>query len=243
MDDIILKELRRVVERAVRPVGATMARKRRMREELLAHLEAIFEEEAEKLGDDQAALEQAKQRFGDPGELTGQLQETVTRWERVGSVVEKFSYQPGQPVLHLAATSALWACLMAAAMLLAGVSVCALRDRPNDIGMFVHVSLVASATAATFMFLFLFLAERIGRVLYGQGTDRSLSRAALYCLASLAVFPAFAFVSYLAGSGDLAASLAHLRFACCFAPAAPLVFLLMARPLTEEIRYAEQWAE
>ena len=79
MNDVSLKELKIVVERAVRPVRATMARKRRMREELLAHLTAIFEEESAKLADERAALDQAKQRFGDPRELTGQLQETVSR--------------------------------------------------------------------------------------------------------------------------------------------------------------------
>ena len=46
MNDVILRELKIVVERAVRPVRATIARKRRMREELLAHLMAIFEEES-----------------------------------------------------------------------------------------------------------------------------------------------------------------------------------------------------
>ena len=48
MNDEILKELKIVVEQAVRPVRATMARKRQMREELLAHLTAIFEEEVGK---------------------------------------------------------------------------------------------------------------------------------------------------------------------------------------------------
>ena len=80
MNDVTLKDLKIVVERAVRPVRATLARKRRMREELLAHLVSIFEEEAENLGDDRAALLAAKKRFGDPKELTGQLQETVSRW-------------------------------------------------------------------------------------------------------------------------------------------------------------------
>ena len=82
MDDIILQELKRVVEQAVRPVRATMARKRRMREELLAHLVAIFEEETGKLGDEQAALDQTKRRFGDPRELTG----SFSRLFLVGSV-------------------------------------------------------------------------------------------------------------------------------------------------------------
>ena len=82
MDDLVLQELKRVVEEGVRPVRATMARKCRMREELLAHLAAIFEEEAGKLGDEQAALDQAKRRFGDPQELTEQLQQAVPRGDR-----------------------------------------------------------------------------------------------------------------------------------------------------------------
>ena len=102
MDDVILQELKRVVERAVRPVRATMARKRRMREELLAHLVAIFEEEAGKLGDEQAALEQAKQRFGDPRELTGQLQQAVPWLDRFRSILENMGCQPGESAWHLA---------------------------------------------------------------------------------------------------------------------------------------------
>jgi ATP-dependent Clp protease ATP-binding subunit ClpC len=242
MDDMTLKELKIVVERAVRSIRATMARKRRMREELLAHLTAIFEEEVETLGDDQAALAQAKRRFGDPRELTGELQEAMSRWNQVGCVLEKYSFRPGQPILRLAVASMLWMCLMAVGMLLAGVSISVLRGRFNDLGMFAHVSLVASVAGATFMFLFLFLSERIGRVLYGQEADRSLSKAVLYCSASLAVAPAFAFLSYLAGSFDLAASLAHFRLACCFAPVTPLICLLMARLTMEEMRYGEYWA-
>ncbi len=102
MDDIVLRELKRVVEQAVRPVRATMARKRRMREELLAHLAAIFEEEAEKLGNEQSALEQAKLRFGDPRELTGQLQQAVPGWDRCRSILENMGCQPGESAWYLA---------------------------------------------------------------------------------------------------------------------------------------------
>ena len=103
MNDVILRELKTVVERAVRPVRATMTRKRRMREELLAHLTAIFEEEAERLGNEQAALEQAKERFGDPGELTTQLQQAVPRLCRCRSILENMGYRPSEPAWHLAA--------------------------------------------------------------------------------------------------------------------------------------------
>ena len=117
MNDEIVKELKIVVEQAVRPVRATMARKRRMREELLAHLTAIFEEEAEALGDDQAALDQAKRRFGDPRELTGEIQESVSGLAKVGATVGKYNFQSAQLVLHLVLRMYCWR-LMAVAMLL-----------------------------------------------------------------------------------------------------------------------------
>lgn len=69
--------LKIMVERVVRPVPAGTARKRRMREELLAHVTAVFEEEAARLGDVQAALKRTEERFGNPDELTGQLLKSV----------------------------------------------------------------------------------------------------------------------------------------------------------------------
>jgi hypothetical protein len=77
MNESTLTQLKIIVERAVRPVRASTPRKRKMREELLAHLSGVFEEESARLGDDLAALERTAQRFGNPAELTSQLQETV----------------------------------------------------------------------------------------------------------------------------------------------------------------------
>lgn len=72
-----LTHLKIMVERVVRPVPASMARKRRVREELLDHVTAVFEEEMARLGDEQAALERTAQRFGNPDELTGQLLKSI----------------------------------------------------------------------------------------------------------------------------------------------------------------------
>lgn len=77
MKDSTLTHLKIIVEKAVRPVRASTARKLQMRDELLGHVAAVFEEEAAKLGDDQTALERTQQRFGNPDELTGQLQRSV----------------------------------------------------------------------------------------------------------------------------------------------------------------------
>ena len=70
MSEEILTKLMVLVERAVRPVRASAARRRQMREELLAHVTAVFTEEVEKSGDEGSALERTKQRFGNPAELS-----------------------------------------------------------------------------------------------------------------------------------------------------------------------------
>lgn len=102
MNDVILRELKGVVEDAIRPVRATMARKRRIREELLAHVVSVFQQECERGGDQRAALAETKQRFGDSKALSLQLQESVPRWDRCRSILEHMGYQPGESVWHLA---------------------------------------------------------------------------------------------------------------------------------------------
>jgi hypothetical protein len=74
--------LRKHVERAVRPVRAGRKRKLLMREELLAHLVALFVEERQRLGDDAEAsdaeaLLAAIARFGEPQALTAELNSAV----------------------------------------------------------------------------------------------------------------------------------------------------------------------
>ena len=77
MNESTLTRLKIIVERVVRPVRASTARKGKMREELLAHVVGVFEEEWAKLGDERAAVERTALRFGNPAEVTSQLQESV----------------------------------------------------------------------------------------------------------------------------------------------------------------------
>ncbi len=60
-----------------------MVRKRRMRDELLAHLSAIYDEELARHNDPLAAVAAAGERFGSPAELTAELQATVPYLERL----------------------------------------------------------------------------------------------------------------------------------------------------------------
>ena len=77
MNESTLTQLKIIVERAVRPVRASTSRKGKMREELLAHVVGVFEDEWAKLGDERATVERTALRFGNPDEVTCQLQESV----------------------------------------------------------------------------------------------------------------------------------------------------------------------
>lgn len=75
------------VERIVRPISANYRRKDEMREELLAHLTALYEEELSAESDEgiaeDKALARAVSRFGDPEKLRAELQRSVTPVERL----------------------------------------------------------------------------------------------------------------------------------------------------------------
>jgi hypothetical protein len=118
--------LRKQVERAVRPVLASEQRKLRMREELLAHLTAIFDEEQQRLGDETAALAKSRGRFGDPAQLTVELNRTVSAWQRLAAAVEhwerqvdkSFAKETEQPLSRFAMRS-----LLTLSVLMIGVAI------------------------------------------------------------------------------------------------------------------------
>jgi hypothetical protein len=83
LPEAVLLRLKIQVERAVRPVVASLTRRMRMREELLELITRIHGEESARHPDPQLALEAALARFGDPAELARELQAGVGRWERM----------------------------------------------------------------------------------------------------------------------------------------------------------------
>lgn len=106
MSESTLRQLKILVERAVRPVRASACCKSKMREELLAHVTAVFEEEVARLGDEPAAFDRTAQRFGNPAELTGQLQDSVPALDSINRCVERVadwvSVRPGESTLRRA---------------------------------------------------------------------------------------------------------------------------------------------
>lgn len=243
MNDVTLRELKIVVEQAVRPVRATTFRKRKMREELLAHLASIFEEEVERLDDEQAALEQAKRRFGDPRALVGELQGTVPRFDRFCSMYEKvWRFEPGESWLHFAGKQFLFfwipyvllSPLVALPILLCG--------KPADYGVACHALFVTCIATMALMLPIIILSYEMGRSLYGKKPERSLRRAVILGAMCLPSLPLFAFLTYGLLTWDFWASLQHAGFACYFAPLGPAVIVGMSRMQLEERRYEEEWA-
>ena len=99
MNESTLTQLKIIVERAVRPVRASTARKRKMREELLAHVVGVFEEEWAKSREERAAVERTALRFGNSTEVTRQLQESVPARDAVRRYWEG---RPGEPAWRTA---------------------------------------------------------------------------------------------------------------------------------------------
>ena len=224
MNNATLTELKVVVERVVWPVRATMARKSRMREELLAHLVAIFEEEEKHRGDEQAALEQTKQRFGGPGKLMGELQQTVTRRDRCRSILENMGYRPSESAWHLAARHFLVTLLIYLLWLPTLMLAFGKLRNPGPVEAQHLWALVLVGSVLLAALFNVILSVVLARLLNKIGPVLASTRRGRVLLAALCGFAAlFGFV--LPG-----------------VTGAAVLFILMARQATEECRYQKAWA-
>ncbi len=77
MNERVWTGLKAHVERTTLFLPLRPAQKAQVQEELLAHLVAVYEEELARLKDDEAALNGATSRFGDPEALGEEIRDTV----------------------------------------------------------------------------------------------------------------------------------------------------------------------
>ena len=182
MNESTLTQLKIIVERAVRPVRASTARKRKMREELLAHVVGVFEEEAARLGDEQAALARTRERFGQAAELTGQLQASVPRIEE-----NLAGYGSGESALRLAALLAALAGALSLVLLGIAILIQVLRGQGSEWLTVARVpSLLAPLWGAFFVFCGTLLTFVMRQALLGPA-GRSWLRAGLVAVAAEAI--------------------------------------------------------
>src|SRR5262245_19138182 len=170
-----MKELMVHVERAVRAVHASPARKRRMRQELLAHLTGLVEEEKARGGDERQALARALERFGDPAELSRDLQAAVPRLEH--RLSQLFFRGPGEGGLRYGARIA----ALGAATVFVGLNLfpligVAMGEKWSD----ARVGLAELGVLAAYVFLSVLLGHGVFRELADRPGAASLLRAAGY---------------------------------------------------------------
>lgn len=242
MTDSSLTQLKVLVERAVRPVRASTSRKRAMREELLGHVTAVHAEELAVHGEEAAALERTAARFGDPAQLTAQLQASLPLGERLEWFFEqRFGYRLGESALHRAGRHALWLGGLSVGGLVLGWFIRLARGRlvawPAEplLWSAIILALVCGGFALTL------LIEGLRRALYGPA-GRSWAKVIGFSFAGALYFPvALTAVSLLANGGSprLAADLllwtlpASLLFA--------VAFVVLACFTARDIRHAEEW--
>jgi hypothetical protein len=175
MNESTLTQLKILVERVVRPVRASMSRKGKMREELLAHVVGVFEEEWTKLGDERAAVERTALRFGNPAEVTRQLQESVPARDALRRYWEG---RPGEPAWRTAIRFA-WVsgtfALVVAIFVLAPCTVKLVGGLPREA---LILSLCAVLTIPAWLSILVFLTSFMVKALYGPA-GRSWLKVAL----------------------------------------------------------------
>ena len=87
MSDDAYLQLERRVAAIIDPLRARARRKSMIREELLAHLAAIYEDERDRARSPDDALTATLRRFGDSSQLTNDLQASVPALERFLSLI------------------------------------------------------------------------------------------------------------------------------------------------------------
>jgi hypothetical protein len=229
MNESTLTRLKILVERAVRPVRATSHRKHKMREELLAHVTAVFEEELARLGEEPLALERTAQRFGASAELTAQLQQSVPASDRWAHTLERLLVGTGEPTLRLAFRYATFSLVPCVFLLIAYF----VKDRMVEWPIALSWPLVA--------FVSVFLVRGMRDALFGAG-GRSWSKAVVVGIASCLLIPAFTFVVCLTMSGEWGSSLADVLTLLPVGLLTPVALVIPACAFAAKDRKQQEWA-
>jgi len=239
MNQEISTPLKIIVERVVRPVVALNNQKRQLREELLAHVTAVFEDEHERTGNVQSALEATRNRLGDPTLLSAELQREIPGRHRAAVALEILERDSNKSLLRMAAIHfGLAIAFLLVTFLLFGLPVAFFRGRLHEIGAILRVVGVMSITMGSITFAVCFGADRMGRAVAAKKWRQAFWFVGLATL----FLPFWSFATYWALTSDLAASLDHLKFACLFAPFVPVGLILVSRQLADEVRHREEWA-
>jgi hypothetical protein len=229
MNESTLTQLKTLVERAVRPVRASQSRKQRMREELLAHVTAVFDEEAAQSGDERLALKQTERRFGNPAELTLQLQESLSTSDRWARFQEDIFLGTGVSTLRLAFRDAALGLLPATFLLTSFY----FQGRMAE--------WILAMAWPVLAFVCVFLVAGMRDAMFGSG-GRSWRKAALVGVAAWSLIPSVVFASCLTFSGNWRSSVVGVLPILPLGLLAPVALVIATYTFTAAARKQQEWA-
>jgi hypothetical protein len=237
--------LKVIVERAVRPVRATFERKQRMREELLAHVTEVFDDEFAKIGDEPAAVMATKQRFGDAASIAGELQRAVGRWDQAASALERIVLaRHGDGVVRRAlrwATYVLTMLGLTCLFVILPIEFLLIGVASHQIGLLLVALAGLTFGSALAVFQFVLLGGLLRIAWYVQGR-RSPLRIAHVVFASILMPGATVFAEFLLLTGDRLWSVGFMGQVAIFIPFCLGIVFLVARKFDEERQSIEEWA-
>ncbi len=248
MIESTLTQLKIIVERAVRPVQACSACKRRLREELLGQVSSAFNDEA-RLGDERAALQRTEQRFANAAKLTKQLQESIPAKDRQHRFTEAMVYPLGSPLYCGARNVLVYLAFSLIVVLLPALLICyllnlfmGLNDWPRyDLVPFVVTVVLGHLVIGFVLFSLTFLAHWLRQALYGPA-GRSWLKAFLVGAVSWLLIPSVAFGCCYGFSGDVWASFADVLLIFPLYVSTPLLLVAFAHLTAAEDHYQQEWA-
>lgn len=244
-----------LVERAVRPIAAGTGRKLRMREELLAHLTGVYEEELARLGDGAAARAEAARRFGDPAELTRELKDSLTVRDRLSARVDGwFGWRSGEAAWRRGLRVAGLVALIVVPCLVGGSIVAEVR-RPHDpsvlsAGTLLRVWTAVLACSTAGVFVGAIAVVKIRDAIFGDTAARSPGRAVGYVALLALMAPVGGVAATLIGlAGEPGALTSAIPRGAgewlingLFAVAVPVVAVLYAHSTASAAARRAEWA-
>ena len=248
MNESTLLKLKVIVERAVRPVKASFLWKKKTREELLAHVTAVFEDELPRCGDETKALSQVEKRFGDPSDLARTLQESVSTKYRTGFYFEiLIGPRAGESLLMRAFRNGIMS-FVGETIALFAASLLTLPFRGNtlELGFSIFLPMLVSAYLGAIVFAATLLSNGLERALFGEN-GRSTLMACLLVIASCIVpvllhFGFLSVMTWFVTDDNRLIGLPTIWGILSAMLLSPCILVCMASYISSEKRHVQEWA-
>lgn len=217
------------VERVVRPIEAMDHHKDRMREELLAHLQASYEQERAKLNDDALAARKAIAGLGDPEQLRTEMQDSVSRRERFQARIEKlFNWRAPEPAWRYTLRSGAFVFALFLPLIpIALLELLAFGQEAMVVALQLTLGMGLLTGVNVFVLGWLYFKARDS--MWGAfGAERSWFRLMLYVIASAATVETSLLVFLYSTTGELVGSLSLLLGRVLVALVLPVTGVIVA---------------